>query len=1080
MGRDEGIGVDLSAVGKKLGKLDKGKIALLLFLLVPIFLSVYFRVQPAYLPVARDWAERGLYSNIRAGIISELDVMYPNLPQANKERMAGEELQKIIEQGYIEQAGQRYAIEAIINDNEKYLKEKFQNEDGGTYLLAIDPYFYYRRTQNMVENGHAFDYVDENGRYHDTKILAGRPLDSGQPRKADNLHTSLQALMYRAVRLFNPDASLMNVVFFSPVILGTLAVIPAFFLARRVAGNAGGFFAAAIVAIHPAFLSRTAGGFSDTDAYNVFFPLMVVWLVMLAFDQKDTRKMLLYSGLAGLCTGLFSFAWQGWFFVLDFVLAMLAAVFVYNLAAHREYLGKNISKLFTLPRIRNSVVVTASFLAASAVFVAIFVSHERFIAFARSTLRFTQIKEVGTLKVWPNVLTTVAELNPANLQQVLAQISMGSSIWLLAAFAGLVLPLYAGTRGRKESGYMLAGSMLWYVFLIAVRGSVSSHILYSALIALPVAAWVLYLMWVKADLEIKYSIILAVWFAATIYASSKGVRFILLLVPAAAIAIGITVGLLTKWLSGWAKEAFEVRWADAAVFLLFFVLLFMLPTNFTSAMSGNVNAKPSALGAAYATALGEIPSMNDDWYAALAKIRDESEPDAIINSWWDFGHWFAAIGERAVTLDGGRQNNPQAHWLGKLMLTWDEDESVGILRYLDCGSNTGFDRLYEYMGEDNLRAISTLYEIIPQDRDTARRIILDAGIGESEAGEVLRYTHCEPPENYFITSEDMVGKSGVWAHFGSWNFTRAVMYNQVHDENEEDGIRILQEGFGHNASSAEKLYWEIVNANPDRWISPWPAYAGSTACTVTGDVIACNNGIVFDMAKEEFTIDTGQGIRHPHWGAYIKDNEFRIQRYSEDTINLPQTDRPLGVAIVPQGNSYVSVMMDGALTGSMFTRLFYYENQDRGLRHFEKFHEVTDVTGQKIIVWKVDWDGMALEDAPLDKTDEQAEEDSAGKPMEDETDTAGLVRLEHILVSTEERSIEDALALAEDIRSRVSANNFTDALAESECESDCELPWISEGAMPGFDAAFGMEVGEISEPVLTDAGYEIFLVTAKK
>ena len=32
----------------------------------------------------------------------------------------------------------------------------------------------------------------------------------------------------------------------------------------------------------------------------------------------------------------------------------------------------------------------------------------------------------------------------------------------------------------------------------------------------------------------------------------------------------------------------------------------------------------------------------------------------------------------------------------------------------------------------------------------------------------------EAPD-YFITSYDMIGKSGVWGHFGSWDFVKATM-----------------------------------------------------------------------------------------------------------------------------------------------------------------------------------------------------------------------------------------------------------------------------------------------------------------
>ncbi len=371
--------------------------------------------------------------------------------------------------------------------------------------------------------------------------------------------------------------------------------------------------------------------------------------------------------------------------------------------------------------------------------------------------------------------------------------------------------------------------------------------------------------------------------------------------------------------------------------------------------------------------------MNDGWYNTLTEIRDESEEDAIINSWWDFGHWFAAIAERRVTLDGGRQNNPQAHWLGKLMLTSNEDESVGILRYLDCGANTGYNRLLEYKGDDvlvQLQSINLLYDILPtDDRDEARSILLES-ISEDEADEVLKYTHCEElPENYFITSEDMVGKSGVWAHFGAWDFERASMFNLVHNNDKDFAVEILEERFG--VDDALDKYNEIIDVDADQWISPWPRYHDTGSCNKDGDIIKCENSMSMnapqgrvnliyetelDLVSEEAVVtniiraDTGAELDRtegkPRKVSFVK-NETFIKKEYDGTIRGPN-DREMGVAIYPSGNSYESVLSDYELTASIFTRLFFFEEYG-GLEHFEKFHRTRDVNGQKIIVWKVDW-----------------------------------------------------------------------------------------------------------------------------
>jgi len=65
----------------------------------------------------------------------------------------------------------------------------------------------------------------------------------------------------------------------------------------------------------------------------------------------------------------------------------------------------------------------------------------------------------------------------------------------------------------------------------------------------------------------------------------------------------------------------------------------------------------------------------------------------------------------AVTFDGGMQNVPQAHWIGHVLLTEDEEEAMGILRMLDCGANTAFEKLNEKLDKP-YNSVKILYEIL--------------------------------------------------------------------------------------------------------------------------------------------------------------------------------------------------------------------------------------------------------------------------------------------------------------------------------------------------------------------------------
>jgi hypothetical protein len=118
-----------------------------------------------------------------------------------------------------------------------------------------------------------------------------------------------------------------------------------------------------------------------------------------------------------------------------------------------------------------------------------------------------------------------------------------------------------------------------------------------------------------------------------------------------------------------------------------------------------------------------------------------------------------------------------AHWIGHSLLTNNENDAVGVLRMLDCGSNTAFEKLDESI-DDIAKSALIIHDIVKMTKEDAKKYLLKYVDGK-KADEVLKYTHCEPPENYYITSDDMIGKSGVWAHFGIWDFNRATIYNTL-------------------------------------------------------------------------------------------------------------------------------------------------------------------------------------------------------------------------------------------------------------------------------------------------------------
>jgi len=822
----------------------------ILLLIIPLFFAIFFRAYTYDIPMGDDLAVGTMQQNIISQIESQTRQENPNIDE--------ESLNIVVQQRYNEYISQnKQQIDEQTGLLAEQIKSYYQDESGQTYLLAIDPYHYYRQAQNILDHGHVGDEIKD-----------GRPLDNHMIAPngrfvSNSFHPYIGAKLHKISTWFGND-SLMKTMFILPLIFAALATIPAFFIARKIGGNVGGVVAAFILAIHPVFLGRTPAGFSDTDAYNIFFPLVIIWLFIESFTTTKQKTKLIFGGLAGFASGIFAYAWGGWWYVFDLILASIAIYFIYLLIKYKNNVFKKI-------KTKNLIKTTVAYVVSSAIFVTIFKNFKSFMAAFKSPMDVVLLKEAARPSLWPNVYTTVAELNTVALTDVISQ--LGGRLIFTIAIVGILLVLL-----QKN----------------------------------------------KKQMEIKYGIIATIWFLGTLYTTTKGIRFIMFMVPVFAIGIGIFSGKVYKFITNWASKELNIKKKLVSGLLILVIVFSMIPL----------------MKSANSTAKGEVPSMNDAWYNALIKIKEETAEDSIITSWWDFGHWFKAIADRAVTFDGASQNRPQAHWVGKALLTNNEEETIGILRMLDCGGNDAYDILLEET-EDPLVTKRVIDEIILKDRNAASSVLAQHTL---DPEKILEKTHCTPPDAYLITSEDMVGKASVWAHFGSWSFERSFIYNTIRNNNKEDTISIIVENLGYSEEKAASFYTElkgIPEQESNAWISPYPGYMGNAACQDQNSTIVCSNGIVIDLNFDAAFAQTEEG--HVPLMFYRDDNQI----YE----NADGTNENLAVAYLPEKSEIV--MMSPELMGSTFTDLFYYGG--KRLNNFELFDHTNGADGFDIYTWKIKW-----------------------------------------------------------------------------------------------------------------------------
>lgn len=931
-------GIDAGKVGRWIVN-HKMVLVTLLLCLLPIIIGINVRVQPVNVPIADDYAIGQVHSFIRNDIQNAFAAQYPNLPDENRNRLVETELSKALAQpSYSVKtgglAGQTFNINQQIASMSQDFRSFFQYEANGnsfTYMPDIDPYTYLRWARNDLATG---DIADERreGIAYDNHMVAplGATIDT-------TAHPYVLAWTYRVMSVFDRSITLMQAAGYFPVIFIALSCIPAFFIGRKIGGNTAGFFATLIFALNGALLARTNWGHADTDTYNVFFPLLILWMFIEAYDRKRWSTRLGLISIAGIATGLFAFTWSGWWYIFDFLLLVSGAYLAYLAWTHRAK-WKNLASVFATPDIKHHVSIVLLYVLLSGIFVTSFIDFGTFLQAPVAPFDFVSIKDAAKTSLFPNVLTTVAELNAASLSQVVEQMGGrfigGVSFFFLVAVIGLLLLSLPREQFNKRDLLYFASALVFYVFLLSNVNALQP-LTFLVLFAIPLG-----LLLAREALrpmctfDLKLPLFLLIWFLATMYASTKGIRFVMLLVPAFSIAFGAGASLVSRRLADWSQRVLKIKpVAVFSVVILVFLLVFITPYNNAVIASRN-----------------DIPIMNDGWYNSLVSIRDASQPTAIITSWWDFGHHFKYFSDRRVTFDGASQNEPMAHWVGKILLTEDELLAKGLLRMLDCGSNKAFDTLDKEVNDASV-SVGYIYDTVKLSKEQATAYLKNKGISDATIKEYLSYTQCDAPEGFFIASGDMIGKSGVWAHFGSWDFNRADIWVYAAKMPREDGIAFIQKNSNVSRDEAEKLYTEVSQitneGDANAWIAPWPSYnADALGCDQTGDMLSCGNAQI-NITTMDATLTAQGNVVPPAVFAYPTPEGLVKKTYNSPT--------EIGLTLLPTGNGYGVLLASKELSTSMFTRMYYLHGHS--LQYFKPFNIQQDIGNSLIFTYAVDWDG---------------------------------------------------------------------------------------------------------------------------
>jgi oligosaccharyl transferase (archaeosortase A-associated) len=214
---------------------------------------------------------------------------------------------------------------------------------GSIWFSETDAYYYMRNIETLVHNFPHFNSFDPY-------ILF--------PGGAGGLSRPFFAWLIAGITLLVtpgvPSLHSMEVVAaYMPAILGTLTLIPVYFIGKELFNRWAGVIAAALAAILPGeFLHRSLLGFTDHHVAEVLFSTVCILFLIMAVKRAREREIsfkhilnrdwsvitrpLIYTLLAGIFLGLYLLVWQGGLLFIFIIFVYLVIQFVVDHLGHKS------------------------------------------------------------------------------------------------------------------------------------------------------------------------------------------------------------------------------------------------------------------------------------------------------------------------------------------------------------------------------------------------------------------------------------------------------------------------------------------------------------------------------------------------------------------------------------------------------------------------------------------------------------------------------------------------------------------------------------------------------------------------
>jgi dolichyl-diphosphooligosaccharide--protein glycosyltransferase len=524
-----------------------------------------------------------------------------------------------------------------------------QPADYGFQLHEFDPFFNYRATEFIVNNGYEayFEWHDEKSWYP-----LGRNVSASSQA---GLHL-ITATFYN---IFGGNSSLYDFTIMFPLVIGSLTCIVVFALVRVIGGTTAGLIASLMFAVSLPIILRGFIGWFKSEPLGLFLGFIGIYLFVSAIKTNKGKTSLIKLIFGGIFIGLGFASWGG----IQFFLLPLAA-FIIALPFFRN---DNKFLFWAIPTFAISLLLTT-------------------LSFERPGISFVW-GYGGFLVILPTLfmmlILTVQKFSSAGTK-------IRNSIIVLGGFAvsGLVIIQVMFQNQHLPSFRYLNAVNPFLSSKDPLVSSIAEHqstsLTYSFeflsifIIFGLIGAWLIFSTKSKNpnfSIPTTMKVFALIFGFVGIYTSSAFIR--LELFGSIALMILGSVGLTILLQHILQKHNMPIKIIFCAIIIGLFIAPMVLPEN-TNWITYGKQPPPIYNGATF------FKFTSTDWLDATAWLKENTPDDSVVFSWWDYGYWITTLSDRTTLVDNATFGTAQIQKVAKTFLSPVNDAWV----ILDSSTDT--------------------------------------------------------------------------------------------------------------------------------------------------------------------------------------------------------------------------------------------------------------------------------------------------------------------------------------------------------------------------------------------------------